>query len=100
MKPNERYQWIVDYLSDNPHPGNSVDVLDRHFVDAYTEACKPRVCLVMPYGANKVPQLGRDLSKMYDMGMLKRYIIGIDGLAGQGFPRWVYSYRLPKITKV
>jgi hypothetical protein len=47
MKPNDRYQWIVSYLKDNPHPSNSVDVLDQHFVDAYTEACKPGVCLVM-----------------------------------------------------
>lgn len=68
-------------------------MLDRHFVDAYVEATGARADLV-PYGADKCRQLGRDLSAMAAQGRLRRGRVSIAGLAGQGFPTCVWSYRL------
>jgi hypothetical protein len=100
MTPEQRYAWIVEYIKERS-PGSpntashSVNVVDRYFVDAYVDACKPSMVLVMFYGADKVPQLGRDLAAMYAQNMLKRYVCGLSGMGGMGFPRWVYDYSLP-----
>ncbi|WP_323016431.1 hypothetical protein [Castellaniella sp.] len=94
MKPSERYAWIEEYLH-GKLVGESVDVLDKHFFDAYIEATGAK-CSIMIYGADKCQQLGRDLSGMHKMGRLTRHATGLEGMAGMGFPRWVYVYRLPR----
>ena len=75
------------------HSRYCVDVLNRDFVDAYVSATNAKAVAV-PYGADKCPQLGRDMSAMHAAGKLKRHTTGIEGLAGMGFPRWVWSYYL------
>lgn len=70
-----------------------LDVLNRCAVDEYAEATGAHFD-VMPYGANKCPRMGRDLSAMADAGLLNRHASGISGLSGMGFPRWVWSYSL------
>lgn len=89
MRPADRHHWILGYLRDSEP---FVDVLNSDFVDAYLEATRAS-CYPMPYGAHKCPQLGRDLSTMHQQGRLARSRVGID-LAGMGFPKWVYVYRL------
>lgn len=91
MKPNERFDWIEKRIPTY----HSVDVVTRDFVEDYTDATGASYQL-MPFGADKCPQLGRDLAKMADAGRLTRCRVGIDGMGGMGFPRWVWSYSLPK----
>lgn len=69
-----------------------VDVLNADFIDAYIEKFQPAVVHYMPYGAHKVPMVGKLLGEMYRMNMLRRNRVGLQGLSGQGFPRWVYVY--------
>ena len=47
------------------------------------------------YGADKCLQLGRDLSFLARRGVLVRHRASVTGVAGMGFPKWVWSYRLP-----
>lgn len=92
-----RIDWILAYMrarTTSPEAPYRVDVLNSDFVWDYLQE-HDAPCAVMPYGAPKCPRLGLDLSTMYERGLLKRHRTGIEGLAGQGFPRWVYSYRLP-----
>ena len=98
MKPKQRYEWIEQYLLKqlqlHGKYAEGCNIVDRYFVDQYIEAVQ---CSFYPmyYGADKCPQLGRDLARMHKVGRLKRSRCGIEGMAGMGFPRWVYIYKLP-----
>lgn len=97
MKPKQRYEWIEKELREQRKlqgdHAEGCNVLDRYFVDGYLEATKAPFA-AMPYGADKCPQLGRDLSRMYKEGILKRARCGIEGMSGMGFPKWVWIYKL------
>lgn len=98
MTPAERQAWIVAHLEkeiEGHRVNHNVNVLDRYFVDDYI-AVTGAAFGCMPYGANICPQLGRDLSALYKAGRLCRYVSGLTGMGGMGFPRWVYVYQLPK----
>ncbi len=71
----------------------SVDVLDADFVDYFVGATKSPHS-VQPYGASKCPILGAALSKMASEGSLTRTRTGVHGVAGMGFPKWVWVYEL------
>lgn len=90
MKPVDRYDVILDLMSRNY---DQADVLDRWAVDEYAEKTGAAMD-IMPYGANKCPQFGRDLSKMASMVYLTRARTGLTDMRGLGFPAWVWSYRL------
>lgn len=92
MKPLERQDWLYQRITEEP--GRVVDILNRDFVDDYVEATGAREGVQM-YGANKCPQLSRDLLEMKRAGLLKRHRTGVQGMAGMGFPTWVWSYRIP-----
>lgn len=94
MRPTERFDWIESHLR-QLRQGEAVDVLNAEFVDAYLDATNAR-CFFMPYGAHKCPQLGRDLAAMHKAGKLRRCTSSVNGGRAEGFPTWVYSYRLPK----
>lgn len=99
MDKNARHEWIREYMqarNDRASTGFTVDVLDTNFVCDYIDATNAP-CAIMPYGAPKCSQLGRDLSEMHAAGILTRYATGLQGMAGMGFPRWVYVYRLAKL---
>ena len=97
MKPAERQQWILDYVRRHQAAAGStrytVDVLNAYFVADYIDATGAK-CDVMPYGADKCPQLGRDLSALHADMKLRRHSTGIQGMGGMGFPRWAWSYYL------
>ena len=95
MKPQDRYDWIENDLRTDAKARGGTDVLDSDFVDRYIEATGAAF-RVTNFGAFKCPQLGRDLAAMTEQGILKRNRIGIEGMAGMGFPRWVWSYRLTR----
>lgn len=92
-----RFDFIEGYLRDRTSSAGlaSVDILDRYFVDAYVEHTGA-LCAVMPFGANKCKLLSQDLRRMQWHRRLTRTRTGIEGLAGMGFPRWVYTYKLSK----
>lgn len=94
MKPAQRHEVILKYLRES-HANASVDCLNRDFVDHYTETTGARYGVHM-YGADKCPQLERDLATMKKQFLLVRHRVGIQGMAGMGFPKWVWSYSLPK----
>jgi hypothetical protein len=93
MTPEARHDWIIAFLK--ARPGDCVNVLYSDFVWDYIEATNAR-CGVHFFGAPTCPQLGRDLGALYRAGRLTRYATGLPrGDAAMGFPKWVYSYRLP-----
>ena len=98
MRPAARRQWILDYLKlrqDHcPSTVHRVDVLNSDFVTAYILETDAQF-VDMPYGAHKCPRLGEDLTALYKQKQLARSTCGLEGLAGMGFPRWVYTYALP-----
>lgn len=92
MKPIDRQDWIESYMAKGRR-NERFDICDADFVDAYIEATGAPFRPVN-YGAHKCPQLGRDLAAMVKGGVLKRTRMGIEGMAGMGFPKWVWGYRL------
>ena len=101
MKPADRQNWILNYLEAKQKPvlyRVRVDVLDSKFVDDYLQATGAKHSMMM-YGAHKCRQLGRDLAALADIKQLERQRIGIGGMAGMGFPSWVWSYSLLNYTK-
>ena len=79
-------------------PGQSkwqerVDVLNKDFVDWYLEKTGAKFA-EMPYGAHRCSSLRRTLRQMHKEGLLDRSSADVQGVAGMGFPTWVWSYRL------
>lgn len=92
MPYRQRRDWLCARIAEEHRAG--VDVLNADFVTDYAEHTRTRA-VVQFFGAPKCPQLGSDFGRMHLEGLLKRGTIGIgDGLSGQGFPKWVYTYRL------
>ena len=89
MRPQQRYEWIAEYLK----IARLVDILNNDFVCAYIEATNAPAAY-QPYGAPKCPQLSRDLQAMTKAYTLKRSRSGIEGMGGMGFPTWVWVYEL------
>jgi len=98
LRPAEREAWLLEYLGKRQALYTScrycVDVLDKAFVEAYADATGARTS-VMFYGAPKCAMLGDDLGGMARKGLLERYRTGLSGMES-GFPKWVWSYHLPR----
>lgn len=86
-------QKRFDYLLQLVLRERDLDVLNRYAVDDYVKHTGADF-QVMFYGANKCKLMGRDLSAMCKLGYLRRYACGLQGMAGMGFPRWVWSYKM------
>lgn len=98
MKPAERQNWILAWLQKREELHGQVervDVLYSDFVIDYADATGAK-CYVLFFGAPRCRQLGLDLAAMHAAGILERHTTGIEGMAGMGFPRWVWSYHLPR----
>lgn len=83
----KKLKWLKEYVISHE---NHFDILNRDFVSEYVKEFKVNSEL-MPYGADKCPDLGRFLSKAYKDGYLKRGRVGLRCMEW-GFPKWVYSY--------
>lgn len=93
MRPAERQRWIENRLREGG-PYAAANVLDAELVFSYVEATGAD-CDLMPFGAPRCRQLGRDLAALFAAGRLTRSTVGLAaGDAAMGFPKWVYSYRL------
>lgn len=93
MKPQARYDWIEDYVrADTLLARSGVNILDADFVDEYIQNTNAPYKATM-WGANKCPQLSRDLKEMQKQGIFQRRRSGLNNGAWQpGFPKWVWSY--------
>jgi hypothetical protein len=93
-KEEIRFSWIEKYLRESGE--TSVDIVSADFMWAYIEAHDVKAGIQM-VGAPSCPQAGKDLSRMFKLGRLDRYRLGMPhGDACNGFPKWVYSYELAK----
>lgn len=90
---NERHIWLLNYIAHEN--GGYVDVLNSELVDSYVTRFN-MAFKGMNYGANKCPQLGKDLLQLHNHGLLDRSTIGISSLNEDGWPKWVYIYRFSK----
>lgn len=93
LSPAKRQQWILDYMKSGKD--YCVDVCHSDFVDQYIDHTNAPFSPCM-FGADRCRMLGYDLSQLYKAGKLSRWAAGLQGMGGMGFPRWVYSYSLPK----
>lgn len=89
MRPADRHRVILDYLGAH----GPVDVLHSDFVTAYAHATGTPVHW-HAFGPPTCRALGRDLAQLHRHGKVERSPAGVSG-AEAGFPRWVYTYRLP-----
>lgn len=89
----EKKQWILDYMSDSNHKNEFFDIVAEPFVNAYVDEFEPEIIEWYPYGAPKVPELGKLLSLLYKEGKVwrKRNYCKI---WEDGYPRWFYMYFL------
>lgn len=90
IAPPAQRRIVLLRLAQREH---TLDVVNRYAVDDYAAQTGAPV-MVMPFGANKCPMMGRDLGAMFKDGLLCRHASGLWNMAGMGFPRWVWSYRL------
>jgi hypothetical protein len=95
MAPDLRHDWIKRYIRGRctsiPY---WLSVTDAYFVQDYIEECRPNRIVIMSYGAHKVPQLGRDLTNMFQNNQLQRRRTGLGNMHSMGFPSWVWEYTL------
>ena len=89
MTKDERHDWIMAYIRKH----GVVSAVNQAFVDAYVAATGATYSPTM-YGSNKCRKLYLDLGEMSDDYRLKRVRTGIKGMAGMGFPNWVWTYSL------
>lgn len=89
----QRQEWLLDHFK-NKGQSYSGNVLDSDLVDAYADANEVPVRMQF-VGADKCPQLGRDLSSLFTNGYLSRFSVGLgDGLSSMGFPKWIWEYKV------
>lgn len=95
--PQERYDWILDYIA-NRSDGGVVDVLNMAFVDDYIEQFDAAHTISKPHGAFRCAQLSRDLLALYKQGFLERFTVGLGGSLNlfSKQPKWVYVYEIAK----
>lgn len=96
MAKADRLKWLMDYLNARGRL-YYVNTLNSDFVDEYTEETNaPHMIRII--GANTCPMLARDLATLHKQGKLDRSPGGIGGMAGMGFPTWIWQYRLKATT--
>lgn len=84
----ERDAFLLQYFKQHEH----ANLLDQQFIDEYI-AQTDAPFIPQPFGAHTCRQAGKDLSRLYKSGILRRSAIGIAG-AEPGFPKWIYVYQL------
>lgn len=90
---SQRREWLLGHFR-SKEGFYSGTVLDSDLVDAYSDANEVPVRIQF-VGADKCPQLGRDLSSLFADGYLSRFPVGLgDGLSSMGFPKWVWEYKV------
>lgn len=91
MVKEDKKQWILKYMSE--HKKEFIDITAENFVFAYVDKFKPKVIEVYPYGAPKIPELGKLLAELYKENKICRYRHYCENWR-DGYPRWFYIYYL------
>jgi hypothetical protein len=91
VKRCDRLNWITEQLIKKNEP---VSILDYEFVMNYWAETNVK-CSRMKYGAPKCKILSLDLSLLFKQGVLKRSLCILPaGSMNEGFPNWIYMYKL------
>ena len=61
----EKMWWILDYMADPEHKNEFFDITAEPFVNAYVDKFNPEIVEWYPYGAPKVPEIGKLLLLLY-----------------------------------
>ena len=75
------------------HKDEFIDVVAEDFVNAYINKFNPKIIECYPYGAPKVPELGRLLAELYKENKVSRYRYYCENWQ-DGYPKWFYVYFL------
>jgi len=89
----EKMWWILDYMADPEHKNEFFDITAEPFVNAYVNKFKPKIIEWYPYGAPKVPEIGKLLLLLYREDKVWRYRQYCEWYQ-DGYPRWFYTYLL------
>jgi hypothetical protein len=85
----EKEDWLIAYIKKH----GAVDHMNELFVEEYIQTFKVKF-QATNFGAFKCKDINLQLSNMYKQGILNRGTVGIHGMVGMDFPRWVYVYDL------
>lgn len=91
MKKEDKKQWILKYMTE--HRNEFIDITAENFILAYIDKFKPNVIEIYPYGAPKVPEIGKLLAELYKENKVWRYRHYCDNWQ-DGYPKWFYIYNL------
>jgi len=75
------------------HKHRFVDITEEEFVNVYVDKFDPKVIEWYPYGAPKVPEIGKLLAELYKENKVLRHRHYCD-IWQDGYPRWFYMYFL------
>ena len=75
------------------HKDEFIDVVADDFVNAYIHAFNPKTVEWYPYGAPKVPEIGRLLAELYKENKICRYRRYCE-IWKDGYRKWFYVYFL------
>ena len=70
-----------------------IDITAENFVFAYADEFKSNIIEVYPYGAPKIPEIGKLLAELYKENKVGRYRHYCE-IWQDGYPRWFYIYYL------
>lgn len=98
ISKNDKKDWIIEYMSDPGHKDQFIDMTGEEFVNAYINKFDPEVVEWYPYGAPKVPEIGKLLAELYKGNKVFRHRHYCD-IWQDGYPRWFYIYSLKDSDK-
>ena len=75
------------------HKKEFIDVVSEEFVLAYIDKFNPKIIEWYPYGAPKVPEIGKLLAELYKENKVSRYRHYCE-ICEDGYPKWFYIYFL------
>lgn len=89
----EKKEWIIQYMSDPEHKDHFIDITGEEFVNAYVDRFNPKIIGWYPYGAPKIPEIGKLLAELYKENKVWRFRHYCEWYQ-DGYPRWFYIYFL------
>ena len=93
VSKNDKKSCIIEYMSDPENKYHFIDITGKEFVSAYINKFEPEVVEWYPYGAPKVPEIGKLLAELYKENKVSRHRHYCD-IWQDGYPRWFYIYFL------
>lgn len=76
ISKSDKKEWIIQYMADPRHKNHFIDIVGEEFVNAYVDKFAPKVIEWYPYGAPKVPEIGKLLTELYKEKVLVNNCVG------------------------